>query len=229
MKWLNRMLVLAFLSLTLSLVLWAVPVPITPEANLRDKLMERVRAELPVGSEIAIDKMVTQGEVPKGAILFGLRPQPALGLVSFELRNPTDGRSAYGSAVVRAFAPVAVTKRALRHGEELTSHNVDFERRELSQLVQSGYFVSLDLLTDLRANGYVRPGAILGSANTQAALLVSQGQAVDIIHRKGALEVIARAKAIDNGRIGDWIRVENANSKKVIRARITRSGEVETR
>jgi flagella basal body P-ring formation protein FlgA len=130
---------------------------------------------------------------------------------------------------VRAYAKVAVAKVAIKHNGNLDPAAVTFEERELSPYVHSGYLMDAEVLRNLRANGYIRPGELLNASNTQAPFNVVTGEMLDIIHNQGPVEITARVKALGNGRIGDWIRVENAASKKVIMARVTGSGEVQTR
>ena len=64
---------------------------------------------------------------------------------------------------------------------------------------------------------------------TESPAEIRQGQMVDLIFNNNQLLISARMKALEHGRLGNWIRVENPNSKRVIRARVSAPGQVAIR
>ncbi|MCK6418099.1 MAG: flagellar basal body P-ring formation chaperone FlgA, partial [Alphaproteobacteria bacterium] len=57
-------------------------------------------------------------------------------------------------------------------------------------------------------------------------LIVSRGENVMVIYRKGALQLTAQGKALENGAIGDIIRIANTNTNKTIEGEVTNAREV---
>ncbi len=56
--------------------------------------------------------------------------------------------------------------------------------------------------------------------------LVRRGEEVNIIFRRGNLEISFVGKALDNGFLGDTIRVRSANTGKILRGRVISEGSV---
>lgn len=198
------------------------------EPELRQNLKRAILTEMPRATKIEIDKLYTQSPVPRGASLVSLHPRPPLGLVTFQFK--LEGTSPiYGNATARVYLKIATAKTPIKNGDSFTEANVTFEERELSPLSQKGYFADRTDLGQIQANGYLHPGVALSSSNVKPIMTVTQGQGIQIVHRTKALEVTAQGRALESGRVGDWIRVENPTSRKIIRGRITQTGEVETR
>ncbi len=56
--------------------------------------------------------------------------------------------------------------------------------------------------------------------------LVRRGEEVNVIFRKGSLEISFVGEALDNGFLGDTIRVRSANTGKILRGRVISEGSV---
>ena len=151
--------------------------------------------------------------------------------MQFEARWPQGGftKKIYGSVTVRASAPVAVTRVPVRNGEEFTDDNTAFEWRELGPLAVTGYYLDPQKARSLRANGFLRPGAVLGVGNTRLPSAVQAGQAVDLVMQQGRLRIVAKVKALEAGQMKSWVKVQNPSSKKILLARVTAPGEVTLR
>ncbi len=185
--------------------------------------------DLAPGIEIEVQSVHFEEPLPKDALLLDFSPRPPFGLITIEVTTPNRSRPIYGTAVIKAFAKIAVAKVAIRHGENISNSQIRFERRELTPLGQVGYFLADSGVTSLRARGFVRPGAVLSGANTESPSAVERGQELDLITRKGALVVTARVKALGSGRVNDWIQVENLDSHRILSVRVAGNGEAETR
>jgi flagella basal body P-ring formation protein FlgA len=124
---------------------------------------------------------------------------------------------------------VAVTKIALKTGEDFSEENLSFEKRELTPFIQKGYFTDIDKIKGLKAMGFVRAGSVVTSMQTQKSWDIQQGQNVELTHQKGVLVVSAKVRSLENGRTNDWIRVENPDSHKIIKVRVNGPGLASTR
>ncbi len=218
---------LFFLLLSVNLHGTPTPQPLT-ESIISERLREAVLMDFGPAVRVAIESISVREKIPVDAVLLSVDPKPSLGLVRFSFRwiEKESPREAKGTAVVRAYRPVAVAKSILRHNEPLTTANIAFEERELSTFQMTGYFDSWERLGSLRANGYIPMGTVLGFQQTQEPWTVSLGQTVDVVNIRKGLKVTLRGNALENGRLNQWIRVENPATKKILHARVINNGEV---
>jgi flagella basal body P-ring formation protein FlgA len=84
----------------------------------------------------------------------------------------------------------------------------------------------MENLQKLRARAYITPGSVISHQHTQIPFIVNSGESVALVRETPSIKVSLRVKALENGRENQWIRVENAHSKKVIQARVVQPGEV---
>ena len=204
-----------------------------PSREIQDQLIKQAARELPKKAVIHLENAYSRTSIPRrGVTVSLLNSNSPLGLISFEAHwVDSNGatQKAFGSCVVKATALVAVSRAPIRHGESFQDSNIGFERRELSQFTTVGYYTDWQKLLPLRANGYIRPGTVIGASQAIVPSAVERGQVVDLIHTQGGLRIIAKVRALEAGLLKSWIRVENPSSKKVLLARVVAPGEVRLR
>lgn len=212
------------LFLAYSQILWGA---VAPHNNHVEVLLrDAVQKELPDVSRVSLQNVNATADIPKGAELVATQPSPPIGYVQFQAEWVEKGqiRHASGNATVKVFGKIAVAKNPIRHGEGFSEDNVKFEERELSTLKVTGYYTDRRSLDSVRAKGYLAPNAVIGFSQTETPLLVSSGQIVDLKNEKRNLRVSVRVKALESGRLNQWIKVENISSRKILYGRVTDSG-----
>ncbi|WP_242404492.1 flagellar basal body P-ring formation chaperone FlgA [Janthinobacterium agaricidamnosum] len=122
-------------------------------------------------------------------------------------------------------ARVAVSAVALMPGKALGPDDVFLERRDVSMIPDS--LSDLQALTGLSSRRSLRAGEVLRQSQLTAQVLVKRGEAVRIVARREQIEVSMAGEAMDPGAQDDVIRVRNAASGTVIRARVLAAGQVE--
>src|SRR5690606_2241723 len=124
-------------------------------------------------------------------------------------------------ALVALDVPV-VTAPVARH-DALTEDNVAVERREFASLPR-GLLLPEAVLAGpgagLRATRPLTPGTVLTDSMVEAAPVVLRGAPVTIVAATARIHVAAPGVALEDGRVGDVIRVQNSLSGQVIRARV---------
>lgn len=211
--------------LILSLAAAAKPGPTWDQA-VRASLSEK----LPQGVRVELDGLRVSIPVQSRVQVQNFSPAFPLGWVSFEVQTQdAQGRvtRGQGSATVRAFGKVAVTTAPVQSGETLGDGNLAFQERELSRLVQSGYFLGAEALGNRVARGYLAPGQVIGRGNSQPPALVSAGESVQLVRRKRGLQISAKVRALQSGFLHQKIHVQNPSSGKFLLARVSGPGEVE--
>lgn len=196
----------------------------TPEQRLKTFIAK----DLEHKGRVEIERFYLRGPIPPEAEVLAVEPRPAVGLVNFEFVWSADGVSkhAFGTASVKIYRPIVVSKTIIRNSEALNSENCSLQEREISPFRLTGYYEDLQSLNRLRARGYIPPGMVISHNHTQEPFVVNSGENINLIRETPSVKVSIRAKALENGREQQWIRVENLSNRKIIQARVLRPGEV---
>ncbi|ERP39357.1 flagellar basal body P-ring formation chaperone FlgA [Chitinivibrio alkaliphilus] len=121
---------------------------------------------------------------------------------------------------------VAVADRDFSPGETITPDAVTWQRKKVSSLSSSPVLQS-DFSRGLESRSRISSGSVLTEGRVRAAPHVRRGDVVELVYGGQALQLTMRARARQNGYVGDIIQVENMQSQKIISARITDTGRVE--
>ena len=201
------------------------------EGTIERKLHAAVVSELPENLKVHIENIFTKEPVPVEAEIFSIQPQPPLGTIHFEFqwRDKGISRQAFGNAVVKATGKIAVAKNPIRHGDTFNEENTRFEEKDVTKYRTTGYFIDFEKLSRLKANGFISPGTVVGFFQTQTPQAISAGQMVNLVYESRNLKVTAKVKALESGRVDQWIRLENPTSRKLIQGRVLPTGEVSIR
>lgn len=122
-------------------------------------------------------------------------------------------------------AQVAVTSVAVTANTPLQAGDVVLARRDVSMVPDS--ISSLTGAVGQSSRRSLRSGEVLRQGQLAAPVLIKRGSAVSIVARKEQVEVSMAGEALEPGALGQLIRVRNATSGTVIRARVVDAGLVE--
>ena len=88
-------------------------------------------------------------------------------------------------------------------------------------------YLSPEELPSMEAKRWIQVGEVLSYQNMQKSPWVRKGSLLTLVFQKRGLRISLPVRALEEGFIGDWISVENLESKKNIQARVSeRKGEV---
>ncbi|EZP36016.1 flagella basal body P-ring formation protein FlgA [Janthinobacterium lividum] len=122
-------------------------------------------------------------------------------------------------------AQVAVTSVPVTANTPLQSGDVTLARRDVTMVPDS--ISALPGAIGLSSRRSLRAGEVLRQGQLASPVLIKRGSAVSIVARKEQVEVSMAGEAMDPGALGEVIRVRNATSGTVIRARVVDAGVVE--
>ena len=131
----------------------------------------------------------------------------------------------YLPASVIQFADVVVTTRALARGATIQADAVRIERREISATTQA-WFEAIEAVEGLETTRPIQPGTVLAENQLKAADLVRRREPVTLLSGSNTFQVRVRGTALQNGALGDRIRVRNESSRRELEGVITGPGEV---
>lgn len=126
-------------------------------------------------------------------------------------------------AEVTALVVVAATD--VPANRALSEDDLAQERRRLTDMAEA--VSTLKAVVGQSSTRALRTGQVVLPNFLALPILVKRGDSVTIRARSGAVEVNAAGEALEPGRRGDFIRVRNSSTGKVIRARVLNSGMVE--
>ena len=123
------------------------------------------------------------------------------------------------TADIRHLRPVLVASRMLRRGEALTLDLVELVECDITQL-RHGYFTDFEALGNMQTRRSVVAGDVLTRNHVEAIPVVHRGDEVELVARTNQLAVSALGQAMQDGGIGERIRVKNSDSGKILYGQI---------
>ncbi len=157
------------------------------------------------------------------------RKSQPLGLIPLNVDVLSEGRVAQTVSIVAQVSlmrQTVVARRAINQGATIQQQEVELIPLTLSRLDQTG-------LTDparaigQRAKRFIPAGAVIDPDTLESVPLVTRGQLVTLTSVSGSIRVVTTAKAMQNGLLGDVIRVRALDRKRVeLEAVVLGPGEV---
>ncbi|MBY0229446.1 MAG: flagellar basal body P-ring formation chaperone FlgA [Gemmataceae bacterium] len=186
-----------------------------PADEVQVTLAQPLLAPLPA---LADDEQVAIQAKPRA----GSRTQ---GRVQMDVQLLVQGKSRLGLALlfdVRPTVAVAVCRRRVEKGQELAEADFHVERQPVGT---SGEPLAPASAKGAKAKRALLPGQAIRAGDVEAGgsegpVLVREREAVRLQARVGGLAVHVLAQAMQDGRRGQLIRVQNADSKKVVMGRV---------
>jgi len=127
---------------------------------------------------------------------------------------------------ISIYKNILVATRQLQKNTVLTASDIKLTKHDLASLAY-GYFEEKKSGIGMKLKRRVLAGAVLTPAMLKKPQVVTRGQRITILAQSGRMLVRMTGKALNNGAVGDRIKVMNIKSSKKLEGIITSSGEVE--
>jgi flagella basal body P-ring formation protein FlgA len=108
---------------------------------------------------------------------------------------------------------VWVAKDVINRGESLNSSNLSLEMKDVTFIAENAVRQNVSFNNNLVKKRFV-PGEIIDKRFVEVAPLVTKNSFVSIIFKMDDITVTADGQALDNGKIGDYIKVSNKKYRK---------------
>jgi flagella basal body P-ring formation protein FlgA len=132
---------------------------------------------------------------------------------------------------VRHFDKVVVTARPLERGHVITADDLHIDRQDVTELTEYSSdqtpLIGMSLKRSIRALQPLRTIDLEVATRTESSVLVKRREQVKMVARIGSVSVEAIGEALQDGRLGETIRLRNIESNANIQGRVTKAGEVE--
>lgn len=126
-------------------------------------------------------------------------------------------------AHVTAYGEVLVARDDIARGRPIGPNDIEVQHHPLNNMPSGVLTDEVDVL-GLVAKKTIFPGQPITTRNTQQRLMVKRRQLVPIEVKVGNLLVKDRAMAMMDGRVGDFITVQNVNSKEQFQGVVRKDG-----
>ncbi len=131
------------------------------------------------------------------------------------------------SVVVERYAKLPVAARDIPRGSIITPDSVTFEKRRLTNSAQKRELPATVIGSVARTS--IKAGSVIKPFMVTPDYAVKKRKNVKIIYQKGAIRIELLGLALDNGNIGDTVRIKNLSSNKVLRCKVLQNGVVQYR
>lgn len=132
---------------------------------------------------------------------------------------------------VRHFDQLVMVTRGIDRGHVLTTSDLYVDRQDVTELTDYcptiKELVGTTTRRSIRALQPVRMSDVETTTRLEGAILIKRRDQVKMVARVGSLSVTAVGEAIQEGRLGEIIRVRNIDSNTTIQGRVLSPGEVE--
>jgi flagellar basal body P-ring formation protein FlgA len=207
-------------------------------AYVQARVEQALRARMPWAAEsVRLEDWSLPQPFPVAAEARGLRLRFATGedfvgtvrveLEFFDVAAPERiAARCEASVEVSVTGSLWVAARELRRGNALEAAAARSELRDVREIPR-GALSDLDAVLGQRLKVHVTPGAPLLASHFDAPELVRRGDDLEVEAGRDGLSLRIAARALQPGRLGQQIRVENPSSKKTFAVRITGRGSAE--
>lgn len=211
---LSGLLLGTMLALPLPAVAGSAPNPV--ETRLAEELLASLGPSVPPDAQVALT-LGRPFDGPVDAVRdIGLDPRTGI----FQARILSDGRvvELSGRADVEVTMPVPV--RRIRPGEIIEASDLTTIRLSLDR-AGAGFIASADSLIGQSPRRQLSAGRLVQVGSVGAPIVVQRNRPVTLVYEDGALLLAARGRALQEGGVGDTVRVMNIASSTVVTGTVT--------
>ncbi len=167
--------------------------------------------------------------LPTGDLKYTVTPSKPgiIGSSSFSIVFQVNGKTVKNCTVrgkLEALAEVVTARVNMRKGCIITADQLNITRMDIGRMNKP--YLAIDQVVGMQAKRTIRAGKPIDSHNVELRPVIKKGEPVKIIASKGSLQISTKGIAIMDGRPGDFIRVKNLNSSKLIYCKVDSPGIV---
>ncbi|WP_247894569.1 flagellar basal body P-ring formation chaperone FlgA [Azospirillum sp. B510] len=186
------------------------------ETRLAEELLASLGPAVPPDAQVAL----TLGRPFDGPVdaVRDVSLDPRTGL--FQARILSNGHSVdlSGRAEVEVTMPVPV--RRIRPGEVIEAADLTTIRLPLER-AGAGFITSAEALVGQSPRRQISAGRMVQVGSVGAPIVVQRNRPVTLVYEDGALMLAARGRALQEGGVGDTVRVMNIASSTIVTGTVT--------
>lgn len=137
--------------------------------------------------------------------------------------NSTDERMRLAGRIER-MAQVPVLSERVMRGEVIDEANIEWKSLPEARLPRAA-ITDMDLIAGMSAKRSLAPGTPVSANDVRRPLLVNRGETVTMTLTTPAMQLTTKGRALQNGSIGDTVRISNLQTSTVVDAIVTGPGQ----
>jgi flagella basal body P-ring formation protein FlgA len=122
--------------------------------------------------------------------------------------------------------PVVVTATELHRGALITQEDLKLEERDIARL-NRGYLESMDQAVGKSVKQSIRRNQVLTPSKIVSPRAIKRNSRVTILASSDTIQVRMMGIALENGSVGERIRIRNQSSNREIDAKVVAPGVVQ--
>lgn len=139
--------------------------------------------------------------------------------------NDTSRWTLYVPVSISRMEEIVVASRPMTRGTIITAEDIRIETRDVAKL-HRGFIATPEEAVGKRVKRRIQANGVVTPDRITVQHAVKKGNLVTILARIGSLEVRVKGKALDNGVIGERIKVKNSSSERELEATVVARGTV---
>jgi len=198
------------------------------EDRIRAAVIAAVHERMGAGTEVIVEALEIFNAPDDGRDAIDATPMPGAklgGRVSFVLHGQ-GARGGRAVATLHVAAPHVEAARLIPRGKTIDAGDVTEQTSEVTGVPLRRLPTAADVI-GARALHDVAAGALVGASAVAVPGAVRAGQTVRAVAMLGGVEVSASLVSMQNGQIGDVVRVVNRDSRRELKARVVGDAAVE--
>ena len=120
---------------------------------------------------------------------------------------------------------VPVLRSSMRNGDLIGQRDVDYQMLRAAEL-RPGAILNEEDLMGSTPRRTLSAGQVIRADDIEKPRMVKSGDMVTMIFNNNGMTLTAKGKALQDGALGDHVRVSNTGSGRQIEARVTNTKEV---
>jgi len=172
--------------------------------------------------DILSNPLKTAEVSPDNVAIRPLTQKEPLGLFTVMVKVTQGGETLESGQVrmkIREFADVVVMTDKIRRGEPLSKDKLTIKKMDITSLREKP-LRAIEGLDDNRAKRNLAKGAILTTVGIEPTPDIEAGREVSIIYVDGLCRITTAGVALQSGLAGEYVKVKNKASHKIIVARV---------
>lgn len=130
-----------------------------------------------------------------------------------------DGESTSVNGRVTKMTEVPVLTDKKRNGEIITANDIEWVSIE-EKFLNPNMIIDAAQLIGMTPRRYVTGDTPIRVSDMMSPVIVKKGDVVTMAMDTGKIQLVAKGRALDNGAMGDTIRVVNRSSNKIVEAHV---------
>lgn len=147
-------------------------------------------------------------------------PMLSTNTIGIKCKEDTNHWTLYVPIRVTVLKTVLVAKRPLIKGSRITDDDIYQTELDVQKLKQ-GYFIDKNALLGQVCKQNISADSPLNAYNIELAKLVHKGEQVTIVASIDNLTISMAGVAIEDGALGEPVKVKNLSSKRIIEAQVS--------